>query len=210
VYVARCGAQGPELAHGIIRRHIAYVHVLRTLLRGQAPLEDGDVQRFLTEDEHRELEGESNMTHALLQRQAETVTALADAGQLDERRLQSLDRTLATLLDVQGGCERIKKTPMPRGYGFIAERLIQAFGVLLPLGLVDELGWLTIPLSLLVCLAFTLINEVGRVLEDPFTLNWPALPLSALAKTIEINLRQRMGDSELPPMPMPNAQGILM
>jgi putative membrane protein len=47
------------------------------------------------------------------------------------------------------------------------------------------------------------------VLEDPFTMFWPALPLSALSKTIEINLRQRLGETDLPPMPKP-VEGILM
>ncbi len=39
---------------------------------------------------------------------------------------------------------------------------------------------------------------------------WPALPLSALATTIEINLRERLGERELPPMPRQNERGILM
>lgn len=65
-------------------------------------------------------------------------------------------------------------------------------------------------LTILVCLSFALISEVGRVLESPFTLFWPALPLSALATTIEINLRQRLGDPELPPAPMPDERGVLM
>jgi ion channel-forming bestrophin family protein len=198
------------VAHGLVRRHVAYVHVLRCLLRKQPPLADPEVTRFLGEDEQRSLRDESSMTHALLQRQLEVLTELADHGELDALRLQSLDQSIRVLLDVQGGCERIKNTPMPRGYGFIADRLIQAFGVLLPLALVDELGWLTVPLSFLVCLAFTLINEVGRVLEDPFTMFWPALPLSALSRTIEVNLCQRLGDEELQPMLQPDARGILM
>ena len=52
--------------------------------------------------------------------------------------------------------------------------------------------------------------KVGRVLEDPFTMFWPALPLSALSTTIEINLRQRLGEQDVPPMPKPNDRGILM
>jgi putative membrane protein len=55
-----------------------------------------------------------------------------------------------------------------------------------------------------------LISEVGRVLEDPFTLFWPALPLFALSKTIELNLRDMVGERDLPPGPVPDARGILM
>jgi len=111
---------------------------------------------------------------------------------------------------VQGGCERIKKTPFPPSYGFLATRLIVVYSALMPMGLVADVGWSVVPLTMLICLGFVLINEVGRLLEDPFTMFWPALPLSAIATTIEINLRQRLGETDLPPMPQSNGRGILM
>jgi len=194
----------------LVRRHIAYVHVLRCSLRGQDPRADARVAEFMDSDDARTLRGSSNLGWALLHRQHEVLAILAREGVLEERRLQSLDETLRLLLDVQGGCERIQKTPFPHGYGFIAERLIWAYGVLLPLGMVESLGWLSVPLSVLVCLSFQLIAEVGRVLENPFTMFWPALPLSALSTTIEINLRERLGETDLPPLPRPDAKGILM
>jgi ion channel-forming bestrophin family protein len=196
--------------HALVRRQIAYVHVLRCALRGEDPFADEDVIRWLGEDELAASRGESNLNHALLHRQAETLIRLNDDGVLDNFRLQSLDRSIATLLDVQGGCERIKKTPFPPGYGYLASRLIYAYAILMPLGIINEVGWAAIPLTMLVCIGFTLISEVGRVLEDPFTLFWPALPLAALSKTIEINLRQRLGERELPPLPQANERGILM
>lgn len=208
-YVGTRGDTGKALARRLVERHIAYVHVLRCLLRVQPPLEDPDVLRYLDDEEKQALRGDSNMTHALLDRQLEALTAAVDREELDAFRLQSFDNSIRVILDVQGGCERIKKTPMPRGYGYFAELLIKLFSVLLPLGLVDLLGWFTIPISLLVCLSFTFISEVGRVLEDPFTLFWPALPLKALSKTIEANLQQRLGDADITEVPKP-VNGILM
>ncbi len=203
------GGNGPsDTQRGLVRRQIAYVHVLRCLLRQQDPFDDDDVAAFLSEPAR--VKEESNLTHALLQQHADQLVALTDDGTLTELRMQSFDESIRALLDIQGGCERIKKTPFPRGYGFVLERLIQAYGLLLPLGLVDSLGWMTIPITGLVCLAFALISEIGRVLEDPFTTFWPALPLSALSKTIEVNLRQRLGETDLPPLPKPNERGILM
>ncbi len=199
-----------EAQRSLVLRHIGYVHVLRCALRNQDPFEDADVRRFVDETEREELRRESNPNHALLQKQSEALVRLSDRDDLDAFRLQSLDRTLATLLDVQGGCERIKRTPFPPGYGFLAMRLIQLYSLLLPMALVDQLGWIAVPVTLAVCLGFTSISEVGRVLEDPFTMFWPALPLSALSTTIEINLRQRLGESDVPPMPKPNERGILM
>ncbi|MBC8069970.1 MAG: hypothetical protein IAG13_16650 [Deltaproteobacteria bacterium] len=196
--------------HALVHRQIAYVHVLRCVLRAQDPFADEDVMRWLDPVERESSRGESNLNHALLHRQSEELVRLTDGGHLDTFRLQSIDRSIATLLDVQGGCERIKRTPFPPGYGFLASRLIYAYAILMPLGIVADVGWAAIPLTMLVCIGFTLISDVGRVLEDPFTMFWPALPLSALSRTIEINLRQRLGERELPAMLQPNARGILM
>lgn len=205
------GDDGPSaLQRRLVERHIAYVHVLRCLLRQQDPQLDADVKRFSTDEELAAIGASSNATHLLLHAQMRDVQAEVKAGRLDLFHQQVMDDTLRTIVDVQGGCERIKKTPFPRGYGFIAERLILAFGMLLPLGLVHDMGWVAIPMSVLVCTAFLLISEVGRVLEDPFTMFWPALPLSAMATTIEVNLRERLGERELPALPRPDARGILM
>lgn len=202
-------ADKPAAAH-IVKRHIAYVHLLRCALRGQPLAADAEVRAFLSAEEVLAYSKESNPAHALLQRQMEEIVALSDAGHIDQFRLQRIDETISRFLDIQGGCERIQKTTFPPGYGFVAERLIQALGVLLPLGLVEQLGWFTVPISLLVCLAFRMIGEVGRTLENPFTMFWPALPLSALSKTIELNLRQRLGEVNLPPTPSPDERGVLM
>lgn len=200
------------LQRELVRRHIAYVHALRVLLRSQSLADDREFIEFLSDKEAARTIAESNPTHALLHTQMRLLVGENDAGRLEALRLQSFDESIRALLDIQGGCERIMKTPFPRSYGFIAERLIQAYGVLLPLGLVGNISndWIAIPLTILVCLSFMLISEVGRVLEDPFTTFWPALPLSALSKTIEINLRQRLGEADLPAMPKQNAKGILM
>lgn len=200
---------GPtDLQRRLVERHIGYVHLLRCVLRAQNPERDEAAMRYLG-GELESLAGSSNPTYAVLHSQLAALQEEARAGRLDLFHLSLMDDTIRTLLDVQGGCERIKKTPFPRGYGFIAERLIMAFSLLFPLGIVADMGWLTIPMSVLVCTSFLLISEVGRVLEDPFTMFWPALPLSALATTIEINLNERLGEAPAP-LPKPDARGILM
>ncbi len=195
----------------ILRRHIAYVHTLRCLLREQNPLVDREVLEYLDEHEVIALGRESNPTHALLQMQHSELVSLADTGKLDAFRLQSFDSTMIDLLNIQGGCERIKKTPIPRGYAFIAEILIRYYSILLPFAMVVDLGLMTLPMNVLVCLSFNLINEAGRVLEDPFTMFYNGLPLFAMSRTIENNLRNLLGEytDDLHPVPKP-VNGILM
>ncbi len=202
-------AEDDEHRRRIVHRHVAYVHALRCLLRTQDPLEDDDFKRTVPDDPE-DYRGQSNITHALLHRQHAELVALDARGELSEFRLQLLDRSFEEMLAVQGGCERIKKTPMPRGYGFIAERLIMAYGLLFPLGLVEALQWFVIPINILVCLSFTLISEAGRVLEDPFTMFWNGLPLHNMSLTIERNLGDRLGDEDLVEIPGVDARGILM
>ncbi len=209
-YVGSKGGGHRDTAARLVHRQIAYVHVLRCLLRQQDPLKDEHVLGVMPAEERSAVAGQSNMTHALLHRHLNELVQLAEDGVIDDFRLQSFDDSVRALLDIQGGCERIKKTPFPRGYGFVLSRLILAYGVLLPLGLVESMGWMTVPITVLVCLAFALISEIGRVLEDPFTMFWPALPLSALSATIEVNLRERLGESDLPAIPQPDGRGILM
>ena len=200
-----------EAAEHMVLRHVTYVHALRCLLRKEDPWSDQDFRRHLAE-ENDELKGTTNLTHALLDRQLTQLTELSDAGRLEGLRLQSLDSTLMDLLNIQGGCERIKGTPLPRGYGFIAELLIELFAILLPFALVHELGIMAIPMNVLVCLAFALISEAGRVLEDPFSLFYNGLPLQSLSIKIERNVRERIGHpiAELPPPTEESVQGVLM
>ncbi len=199
-----------DAGRALVRWQIAYAHLLRCALREQDPWADPDVVAHTTAAEREALRGEKNPCYAVVHMMREALAREVDAGALAEPRMQSLDASLTALLDAQGGCERIKKTPFPRGYGFVAERLIVIYGCIMPFGMVKDLGWVTVPFNLLVCMSFLLISESGRVLEDPFSMFWNGLPLSALSQTIEINLRQRLGDADTPAMPRPDAKGILM
>jgi ion channel-forming bestrophin family protein len=197
----------------LVLHQVLYVHALRCELRGEPPIEDDDVRRVAEESEVTMDPTHPTLTTRLLRRQLTELAALTGPSgtipDLDGRRLQSLDQTLAVLLDVQGGCERIRNTPLPPSYAHIAELLIRTYAVLLPLAIVDDLHWIAIPVSIVVCLAFKLMSEVGRVLEDPFTRAFDALPLHSLSRTIERNLRDAIGDAQPPPAE-PDPRGVIL
>jgi ion channel-forming bestrophin family protein len=199
----------PSVQREIVIRHIAYVHALRAHLRKENVLADENVVRVVPESDRQSLAREKNIPYAILHKQFAQIEELSTRGAIDQYRLQGFDRLINDFLDVQGGCERIKNTPMPRSYGFIAERLIWVYACLFPFAIVEDMSWLTVPANVLVCIAFTLIGEVGRVLEDPFNMFFNTVPMSALSTTIEINLRQTLGDTELPDDPKPVPPGVL-
>lgn len=201
-------ASESALSRQLVMRHASYVHALRCLLRKQDPFAAPAFQRTLVPGDE-DLQGSTNLTHALLHRQMAALTELARRGELNELRLQSFDHTVLDLLNIQGGCERIKGTPLPRGYAFIVDSLIRGFSIMLPMSLVHELDYGAIPLNVVICLAFALITEAGRVLEDPFSLYYNGLPLNNLSTKIERNIRERVGGEELPP-DIQAVDGILM
>lgn len=209
-YVEDGTPETAAIARRLVVRHSAYVHTLRCLLRHQDPMVDDELLRLWSDEDRDALRGRSNLTHTLLQQQQSELVELSRAGKIDEFQLQSLDRTIAALLDIQGGCERIKKTPLPRGYGFIASSLVRYFSLLFPWAVVADLGLLVIPANILVCLSFELISEAGRVLEDPFNMFFNGLPLSAMSRTIEVNLLEVLGDETVPALLKPDERGVLM
>ena len=196
-----------DKAKEVVYRQITYVHALRCGLREEDPFKDAHLLRSMQEEEKEILPGSTNLNHALLNRQFRIFVQLKNSEKISPFELQSLDETIRHLLDIQGGCERIKKTPFPPVYGFLATRLTQLFALILPVCIVQDIHWWVIPINLVICMAFQMINEVGRVLENPFTTFWPALPLSAMSLTIERNLRQALNESELPPGEQPQSMG---
>jgi putative membrane protein len=200
----------PAAAERVIMRQVAYVHTLRVLLRQQSLVDDPDLVRLLDDEQRARLAASSNATHAILLDAAQDLRTLSDRGLIDGFRLSDFDDTLRVLLDVQGGCERIKKTPMPRAYGLVASRMVVYYGVIFPFGIAESMGYFAIPMSLLVSIAFTLISEAGRVLEDPFNMFYNGLPLSALSATIEANLREPLGHDDVPAIPTATPYGVLM
>lgn len=208
-YLPREGDAPSALQRRLVRRQIAYIHVLRCALRELDPFADDRVARYLSSDEIERLRKERTPAHALLDWNLRELADEVNAGRLTDLRMTSLDRTVASILDMQGGSERIKKTPFPRAYGFIADRIITLYGLLLPLALTGDLWVWMIPVNVVVCTSFLLISEVGRVLEDPFNLFWNALPLQAISQGIENDLRHRLEETDLDPVPTP-VEGILM
>ena len=187
-----------QLAQTVVHRHIVYVHALRCGLRGDSLAQDPHILRTVNPTELEALKQATNPNHTLLNLQLKAFVDQRNQGNLSEFCLSDMDETIRHLLDIQGGAERIKKTPFPPAYGFLAGQLTKIYSCLLPLALVHELAWWIVPVNVLICMCFQMVNEVGRVLENPFEDIWPALPLSAMSLTIERNLRQALNETELP------------
>jgi len=179
------------LAAEVVRAQVAYVHVLRTSLRGQ-PLPP-EARTHLTEADHAAVAGATNKQNAVLTQLDRTLTEAGRRGMLSDVRRVQLETTLVALTDAQGGLERIKNTPMPVQYRFLPRFFSQVFGLVLPFAVVEDLGWATPVGSGLIGLMFLLAVQIGDDLSDPFADQVYDVPMTALCRTIEIDLTEMIG-----------------
>jgi putative membrane protein len=196
-----------SLQKELVYRQIAWNHALNRSLRRQDPFPE--IEPLLPPNEVEALRGQDNRPNALLQTQALRIQDAHRMGCLDRIYYLPLDDTLTRLCDSMGRCERIKSTVFPAHYSFFVARMVWLFFLLLPAGLVDHLGWVTVPVSFFVGAIFWLMEAVGRDLQDPFEDRATDTPMTAICRTIEINLRQQLGETELPEKIQP-VDGVLM
>lgn len=184
-----------------VYRIIAYVHALRLHLRGQDRLRE--LEPFLEDEEIAKLVPELNRPIALLQTMGERFREAWEKGWVHPIHVEVLELSLTELAGVQGGCERIKATPIPFSYNILLHRIVFWYCFTLPFGLVNLVHGFVPVVVAMVSYAFFGLDAVGDEIEDPFGEDPNDLPLSAITRMIEINLRQRLGEQDLPPLLQP-------
>jgi len=209
LFVAPAGRQASmdALQKELVRRQIGWCYALNRSLRNEDPFPE--LEPFVSAVELEALRAEDNRPNAILQTQGERIRAAREEGCLDAYLSLPIEATLARLTDHMGKCERIKNTVFPTPYSYILSSVVWLFFLLLPAGLVEHLGWVTVPVSVVVTTMFSLIHLVGYYLQDPFENRSTDTPMDAICRTIEINLRQQLGETELPPKVQP-VDGVLM
>jgi ion channel-forming bestrophin family protein len=144
-----------------------------------------------------------NAPASLLIAMSAELAHLRTAGHISDILFQTLDNTVARMEGVLAACERIRNTPVPFGYTLLLHRTAYLFCFLLPFGVADVLNWATPFAAALIAYTFFGLDALGDELEEPFGFHPNGLPIAALATTIEINLREAMGETGLPPLPQP-------
>jgi putative membrane protein len=190
----------------LVYLQIAYVHALRQHLRLLSPWEE--LTALLGEDEVNSLREEKNVPLAIQKQMGALLRECQMRGWVDIAQWRALDETLNDLMDAQGGTERIKNTPMPKQFDYFPQLFVYMYCMLLPLALVGKMGWFTPLVSTLVGFIFLALDRIGRDLEEPFENTIHDVPMTSITTTIEVNLRQLMGETELPQATMPVA-GVL-
>jgi putative membrane protein len=217
----------------LLHRHLAWLTALRHQLREPRvwegmrdpanaeyrnrnfPVEEigGDllerVRPYLSAEEHAHVARTSNKAAQLLALQSRDLAELCRAGAMDAVHHVALAERLGSLVDQQGRCERIKNFPYPRQFATANRFVLWLFVGLVPFALVPEVAkvttvWLAVPLSVVVTWVFTTLEKVGDATANPFEGSANDVPITAMSRGIEIDLRQLFGEPDVPPPLQPH------
>ena len=179
---------------------------------------DEDLKPYLSEKDLAYVMSKNNKQTALLYLQSHHLRRLKENGVVWEFSFLQLESVLEELFTLQGKSERIKNFPYPRHFASLNHYFMWVFVLLLPLAIVPqfaEIGqgmienhpitgalfiWLSIPFYVAVAWVFHTMERIGRTGENPFEGSANDVPISTIARGIEIDLRQNLGetDEEIP------------
>lgn len=174
-----------------------------------------EAYNYVEKREFIDLKKRVNPATHLVKNQAKDITQLRQQGVIDGFQEDQFQSVLEEFYNLQGKAERIKNTPFPRQYGYFSRVFTWIFILLLPFGLLDVFeddavtnidleqvsSWyvfLMIPFSVLISWIFMTMEKVGDNSEDPFEGRINDVPMTALCRTIEIDLRDMLDEEELP------------
>jgi len=195
------------LQRQMVYRIIAFSHALRHHLRDSCP--KSDLAPLLPPDEKERLDLAHNKPSYLLTKLGTELRRCLAEERTHPYFAVNLDQNIDSLGGILGGCERIKNTPIPLTYTVLLHRTAYLYCFLLPFGLVDSLGFMTPLVVGIISYTFFGLDALGDELEQPFGLLPNDLPLTALSITIERDLREVLGESNLPEPLLPAENYLL-
>tara|TARA_B100000401_G_scaffold431665_1_gene368010 strand:+ start:927 stop:1790 length:864 start_codon:yes stop_codon:yes gene_type:complete len=102
----------------------------------------------------------------------------------------TIDDQVKQYTDIIGGCERIKKTPIPFSYNIFLKKFIFIYTMTLPIGLATTFEYWSIPISLFVLYILVSLELLAEEIEDPFGEDTNDLPVDDICATIKKNVKE--------------------
>lgn len=183
---------------------------------------DVELARYLNQEELTYILSKKNRATQLTAMQSGELALLRDSGAINDFQWTQLQQGLMKLTDSQGKAERIKNFPYPRNFSSIATYLLFIFIILVPFALLrefDKLGdgtflqgyslWFNIPFSAAITWAFHSLDAVGESSVNPFEGSANDVPITQISRTIEIDMRDMLDETNLPPAITPKNNIVL-
>jgi putative membrane protein len=195
-----------EIQRELIYRQLAYNNALRLHLRKQDNWEE--LKPFLNETEWESYLSMVNKPTQILNRQSQEIQSILNQEPGKDFRQIRFEETLNEFYNIQGGCERIKNTPFPRIYSRMTKGFTWIFATLLIISLYDEFDWQLLIIRGVVGYVYITLDKIQALLKNPFDYTIADTPMTSLCRTIEIDLRQMLGEKDIPG-PIQPVDGIL-
>jgi ion channel-forming bestrophin family protein len=175
---------------------------------------ENELAKYISEDELKYILTTKNRAAQLMSLQSKALKELFANGEIDSYQFVEMQRMIRDFFDQQGKSERIKNFPYPRQFATINLFFVRLFCIMLPFGMLNEFDklnagidglmkgnmvWLVIPFSVLISWVYTSLEQVGESTENPFEGSANDVPISQMSRTIEIDLREMLGETDLPP-----------
>ena len=169
---------------------------------------ESELAAYLSEDELRQvLAHRGDKESLLLHWQYEALEAVRRDYRLSANIFVMLENALDELARLQGSMKRIKNYPYPRNYYSIAVILVLAFIAIVPFGFfsyAQDMGkadglenwtvWLNVPFSIFIGWIFMTLEKVGENSSNPYEGGPNDVPISFMARRIEIEMRTMLGE----------------
>ena len=216
----------------LVHRHVAWLHALTFELRKVKAWEhdseeekqfrrdmDVDYQEdrfqilktYLPEEDYTYIMSKDNRSSHLLSLQSKRLMQLRRSGHIEHFRHLEIQQLITEFYGLQGKSERIKNFPFPRQYATVNYFFVVMFIILLPFGMLDVFTgldqeywiWFSIPFSVIGSWVFWMMEMIGDYSENPFEGSYNDVPITSMARSIEIDIRQMLDETDLPPALQP-------
>lgn len=172
-----------------------------------------ELKGLLSEDELELVLGSRNRIGKILALQSKAIKSLNANGEVVAPQYAALQQMLKDLHGLQAKCEQLKDSPYPRQYAVINHIFVWTFCFMLPFGIVHDfdllnevvdpplrgyMAWVTIPFSMLISWMYISLEQVGESTENPFEGSANDVPISQMSQQLNIELREMLGESNLP------------
>jgi len=184
-----------DLQQRMAYRQMGWCFALGESLRGFDPLDNKE--EYLSKEDQEFIRKHHNVPNAYLLLHSTDVEALHSDGVINDYQQMQIDSTITRLCDAMGMCERIKGTVFPKLYTLTLRFFLYLFVLLLPLGVLEYFGYSEAAFMLIICMPFFMLEKTALHLQDPFENRPTDISVTTIAKTIEMNIRQMLGEKFL-------------
>jgi ion channel-forming bestrophin family protein len=196
-----------DVAEKMIYMQIAFVYALKESLRRT---NEKAYEKYFPGEIPVVLKKVRNKHSTIIFLQQQLLEQIYSQGSIDGFKFIQINETLNSLSGEMGKAERIRNTVFPTTYTFYTKLFIWIFIISVTIVLNNSIGFGSIFLGLTIGYVYYISHMIGDTLLNPFAPTPVGIPLDQLARGLEIDLKELLGEENLPePIPVIDDEYVL-